>query len=289
MLVSPALEDSDGGGGLATGAIVGIAIGAVALLLLLLLCCFCLFVKGRRNDRNDNNNQAQQTAVYSSSEAAATPPPPPPPAVVPPPAPFAKDEAREFGSSGVVPPSTIPPPGEGGSGEEEDDGLEGAADALVALPIVGRGPTPPPHDYVLGAGPATTRTDFDDLHARFEREEIGDNSAVLGKDHSTDATALAAIEGAPATTVVDEQDDGDDDGGGEEEEEMTVAESGGGAAAATFEAQEQMMGGNDGSGAISDATMVGLHAATITEEGGDVPSLERDPIEMSRERGDNPF
>lgn len=108
-----------------------------------------------------------------------------------------------------------------------------------------RGPTPPPHDYVLGVGPAETRKDFDDLQAKYERDEIGDDSAVLGVDRSS----MSHPEGP-----------------------------------ATFERQEEIPGG-DGSGAISDATMA-LNAATITEEGGDVPSLERDPVELSRERAD---
>lgn len=158
----------------------------------------------------------------------------------------------------------------GMSSDDDGDMLAPVAAASPPLPVIPRGATPPPHDYVLGAGPAATRNDFDNLHARFEREEIGDNSAVLGVDRS--APAILAAEAATATdahleVLPDRQ-------------EMV---GGATAAAAPFETQEQMMAGGDGSGAISDAAL-NLAAHSIAEEGGDVPSLERDPIDMSTDR-----
>lgn len=128
-------------------------------------------------------------------------------------------------------------------------------DALV------RGATPPPHDYVLGAGPAATRSDFVDLRGRFERDEIGDNSAVLGVERVAGVAADADGAGLP--------DRGD------------VGVNG-----VTFDSQERLMKGGDGSGVVSDAAL-SVNAASIAEESGDVPSLERDPIDDRAARARN--
>lgn len=314
-------DDDDGGSnGLSAGAIIGISIAAIIAAILLILCVVFVVFGGRKRDRGDGAGQGQQPAVYSSSDAAATPPPPPPPAVVPPPPPFAKDEARDMGApdggAGVGDPTEAAAaaaaaaataaaaaardtPGNGTDPtgalvvSDQPDGEQGAMVAALA-----RGPTPPPHDYVLGAGPAATRTDFDNLQARFEREEIGDHSAVLGVDRASTGEPLAPPAILPAMAEDSEQQE-EQDGGAVDDQGDTLpgplgdeqVDSGlpdrEAISVPTFEKQEQMMVGGDGSGAISNVAG-GLHGTTITEEGGDVPSLERDPIEMSRDR-DTPF
>lgn len=188
---------------------------------------------------------------------------------------FHKDQARDLGPA--VPPTT--------GGEEPIVALPPvvatASSSDDGAPAVKRGPTPPPHDYVLGAGPAATRTDFIDLRTKFERDEIGDNSAVLGV---ADAQLAAgeeqkaiegSVEAAPLPPVVrDVAEDADADAAVAadlpDREGDTVP-------AVTFEAQERMVGGGEGSGAISDAPHAS-GAASIGEESGDMPSLERDPI-----------
>lgn len=311
-------DDDDGGGsnGLSAGAIIGISIAAIIVAIMLILCLVFVVFGSRKRDNGDGAGQGQQPAVYSSSDAAATPPPPPPPAVVPPP--FAKDEARDMGApdggAGVgdpteaaaaaaaataaaaaakdAPASSTDPTG-ALVVPDQADGEQGAMVAALA-----RGPTPPPHDYVLGAGPAASRTDFDNLQARFEREEIGDHSAVLGVDRTSTGEPLAAAAILPAMAEDSDQQE-EQDGGAVDDQGDTLpgplgneqVDSGLPDREAinvpTFEKQEQMMAGGDGSGAISNVAG-GLHGTTITEEGGDVPSLERDPIEMSRDR-DTPF
>lgn len=313
-------DDNGGSNGLSAGAIIGIVIGVI-IAVALLSVCVVLFVFGSRKREGDGAGQGQQPAVYSSSDAAATPPPPPPPAVVPPPPPFAKDEARDMGApdSGAgggdateaaaaaaaaaataAAAAARDAPGDGTDPtgalvvSDQPDGEQGAMVAALA-----RGPTPPPHDYVLGAGPAATRTDFDNLQARFEREEIGDHSAVLGVDRTSTGEALAAPAILPAVAADDSnQQEAQDGGAGDDQGDTLPAPLGDEQVDSglpdreainvpTFEKQEQMMAGGDGSGAISNVAG-GLHGTTITEEGGDVPSLERDPIEMSRDR-DTPF
>lgn len=82
------------------------------------------------------------------------------------------------------------------------------------------------------------------LRDRFERDEIGDNSAVLG-------LAKGDGEGLPDRPAVE---------------------------GVTFESQERLIAGGDGSGAVSDAVR-SVGGGSIKEEGGDVPSLERDPMD----------
>lgn len=299
-------DDDDDDDGLAGWLIAVIVIAAVvACLLCLLVLKFCCF-----RNRDSKSNEDQQPAVYSSSDAAATPPPPPPPAVVPAPPPFSKDEARELGpsSGGGMEPTVVATPAPDQVGDPGDS-LLAPSPAMPVVAPVPRGPTPPPHDYVIGAGPAATRSAFDDLHARFEREETGDNSAVLGVDragqappsimgpersYENEGVIAEGMEGHgiepppafPASGIDDQVGRGIDYGdeyssgapgrtaGGEllpDREDLSVP---------TFETQEQLAGG-DGSGAISNAP-VNVNNTTIAEEGGDVPSLERDPINYNR-------
>lgn len=156
--------------------------------------------------------------------------------------------------------SLTPPPPQ--APPADDDGAVVGEGMLPPPPVVvpERGSTPPPHDYVLGAGPAATRNDFVQLRTKFERDEIGDNSAVLGAGKDADKEA-----GLP-----DRRGDGDGAGTG-------AGAGGGSGGGVTFDSQERLMAGGDGSGAISDAAMSAT-AASIAEEGADVPSLERDPV-----------
>lgn len=189
----------------------------------------------------------------------------------------------------------VPPVVAAGSFGDDDGG-----DAAAA--VLPRGPTPPPHDYVLGAGPATTRTDFLDLRTKFERDEIGDNSAVLGlyvekgsspslHDSSTTglppppvAVGVGGVVPPPVTAERKAEREGAD---AEEDSGLLPDRSAvaGAGAGITFDSQERLMAGGDGSGAISDAAM-SFTAASIQEESGDVPSLERDTIAMRRDRDD---
>ena len=150
----------------------------------------------------------------------------------------------------------------------------------LSMAMPPRGPTPPPHDYVLGAGPAGTRADFVDIRTKFERDEIGDNSAVLGVERGgvvgegleMDISEQAAASGVADTAAV----------GAAALAHETRKVPDRGEVPVTFESQERLMAGGDGSGAISDAAM-SLTAASIAEESGDVPSLERDPIVRDRD------
>lgn len=80
----------------------------------------------------------------------------------------------------------------------------GAGEAGAVLGTDGREPSPPPHDYVVGAGPITSKTDFDDIKTRFARDEIGDSTAILGAnggDLIEAAPEKPAIESAPAVAA----------------------------------------------------------------------------------------
>lgn len=185
------------------------------------------------------------------------------------------DDARKgdrgIGGGGIVETRDV-----GGDGDGGDDAVPIAPlPALVPLVIpVKRGVSPPPHDYVLGAGPAETRSHFVHLRTKFERDEIGDNSAVLGVERSgvvaegleRDMTRSpnAAVTGTAVGSHAHESELAD----------LAVLPDRD--VPHTFDSQERLMAGGDGSGAISDAAM--SWAASIAEESGDVPSLERDPI-----------
>lgn len=327
------------GDGVNVGAIVGGVLGGLALLLLLLILLICCL-------RRRKDDEESPTGLYHSDEAANgdgtraaavgagavahdgdddIPKPPEGGVPEPPQDTYTKDDARDLAPA--VPPT--------GPSEEETAAAAAAAAAAATAAATAmaekekasaaampRGPTPPPHDYVLGAGPAATKSEFVDLRTKFERDEIGDNSAVLGREREgvigeglemdmmqpaeeigTGTTALphetAAASGAaataagaalysskdspvegieeyvPARSVQDPRIVEGDDGTLPDREGHTVP--------VTFESQERLMAGGDGSGAISDAPTT-LTAASIAEESGDVPSLERDPIASNQGR-----
>lgn len=306
--MTPDPTDEPGGGvvtadddddGLSAGAIAGIVIGALALLVLLICIVFLLFSMRRRRN-NDSKNQ--QPAVYSSSDAAATPPPPPAPVVAPPKHPYAPDEARGILSPDDPLKAAAAAAAAAAATPRDDDDADGGlgAPAQPAVPtdptipaiVVPRGPTPPPHDYVLGAGPADTRSEFDDLHARFEREEIGDNSAVLGVDRtglSPDVPVIAApYDGTPVLpesfgneSVLPPPPAFPDSGAGPSVAPYAAPYDPGRGNVASLDTQDRLAAGADGSGLVSDVPPP-MAYTPIAEEGADVPSLERDPVRLPR-------
>lgn len=250
-----------------------LASGLITLLLFLLaFLAFIFLAAAFRRDAPSSAEPNVYTSSAARSPAAATDTTPDPTEHVY----TSKDDARDAG-----PPVPLPPPAAPLAAEYEDTG-EG--DAGVVGPVGVRGATPPPHDYVVGAGPAATRTDFDDLRTKFERDEIGDNSAVLGGAIGAGAMMRgvgevgrsdaggATAPMAPVPIVAAEE---------KAEKEGLPDRSGN----VTFDSQERLMAGGDGSGQISDAAL-SLNAASIPEESADVPSLERDPIQVGRERDD---
>lgn len=261
----------------------GANVASGVITLLLFLFAFFAFIALAAATRRSKPAQPD-TTVYTS---AATRPTPPPladtteegltEAVY-----TSKDDARNLG------PAAPPPLAPLAEEDQQDRGAPDGGEALGAAAALPRGPTPPPHDYVLGAGPAATRNDFVELRTKFERDEIGDNSAVLGvvgagdvtedigrEDIGTRGAGGARIPAAPLPVVAAE----------EKAEKEGLPDRGGQQVPITFDSQERLMAGGDGSGQISDAAM-SLNAGSIAEESGDMPSLERDPIEGRQQRDD---
>lgn len=243
----------------------GTLAGALALLLLFLLLCCIL----RR--RKQQQQQPPPSGVYNTADAAVTAPPPPPPAAY-----LNPDDARNLGPA-------VDASGAAASGGLVDKAeLTGAGDPQP-IPLVPRGPTPPPHDYVLGAGPAASRTDFIDIRTRFERDEIGDNSAVLGLVKPLETSTAPSPPPPPPELPPPPPAIVPQPAPSEARVDEALPDREGQSVPITFDSQERLMAGGDGSGAISDAAM-SLNAGSIAEESGDVPSLERDPIAISRDR-----
>lgn len=258
----------------------GANVASGVIILLLFLFAFIAFVALLATRSRDSAVVDRDATVYTAAQAK-----PPPPAAEKQDLTEAvytsKDDTRELGPAAGLPVAALPP----GDDEDEDEDDDDGGGVVATLP---RGPTPPPHDYVLGAGPAATRTDFVELRTKFERDEIGDNSAVLGVvGGGVGEDGKAAVAGQeekvvvpppPAAPMVFVSAE-------EKAEKEGLPDRTGGTVPVTFDSQERLMAGGDGSGAISDAAL-SLGAASIVEESADVPSLERDPIQVRGERDD---
>lgn len=221
LIPSPSVSSGAAGAGVATrrgganaGVIVGVVIGALLLLSLIILLLVVVF-RGRNGDASGGPPPASGAGGYSTPESATR-------------GLGAAAAAGGAGGAAVAARGTSLPTDNSDGGTIQDIELAeaeatmpsytvsdaarhhggvatgavlpaaagaGAAGEVVAT--TGRDPSPPPHDYVVGAGPIASRTDFDDIKTRFARDEIGDSTAILG--------ASSLIEGAtdPTTTATE--------------------------------------------------------------------------------------
>lgn len=217
-----------GGGGLNTGAIIGIVF---AVLLLLALIALLIWLVAKRS--SDDGSPAAAGAAGSGGAGGAA---------------YATPEAGTRSLAGAAAGGAAAgAAGKGGDGsiqdvnlaaEAEADTSGGAGDGYVvsdsarhhgAAPTgavvaaaagagtagaifaasprelqgagaaPARAPSPPPHDYVVGVGKIETKSDFEDIKTRFARDEIEDKSAVLGG--ATHTIGDTPLEGATDAAI----------------------------------------------------------------------------------------
>lgn len=222
---TPGAVPAKSGGGLNTGAIVGIVVGV--LLLLALIALLLWLVAKRSNEDNANTAAAGSTGTGGAGGAAYGTPEAGTRSLAGAPAgggaatKAAKGSIQEVNLAEAEADTT----GGAGDGYVVSDAARhhnaaptgavvaaaagaGAAGAIVAASAkeitgipepVERAPSPPPHDYVVGVGKIETKSDFEDIKTRFARDEIADKSAVLGG--TTHAIIDTPLEGGTTSTL----------------------------------------------------------------------------------------